>query len=80
MTYPPKYYITILKTDIATEEKYIRNWERIENIFFLRNKSIKDDDFLRLFLFNNTILKIKLDYDEYSLSTEQAKKKIDDTI
>jgi len=41
-------------------EGFIRSWERVENFIFFRNKKIMDDEFLRLFLFNNTIFTIKL--------------------
>jgi hypothetical protein len=42
------------------------SWERIENVFFLRSKRIATNDLLRLYLFNNTILKITLNRNEYT--------------
>lgn len=52
--------MSILKPDTASVDGFIRNWERAENFIFFRNKKIMDDEFLRLFLFNNTIFRVKL--------------------
>lgn len=40
LAYPPKYFISQLRKEVATSEEYNVNWERIENVFFLRNKKI----------------------------------------
>jgi hypothetical protein len=29
LTYPPKYYISLMKKEIANTREYMRNWERI---------------------------------------------------
>ena len=40
LTYPPKYYISLLKPELASDDGFIRNWDRVENFIFLRNKDI----------------------------------------
>lgn len=60
LAYPPRYFISLLKHDTACDDGFIRNWERAENFMFLRNPNIMKDEFLRLYLFNNTIFKVKL--------------------
>lgn len=60
LTYPAKYYLTILKKDVACDDRFLWGWERVENFSFLRHNIIKNNDFLRLFLFNNTILTLKI--------------------
>ena len=60
LTYPPKYFISILKPDLGCVEGFVRGWERIENFMFLRNDSIMNDEFFRLFLYGNTILKVRI--------------------
>ena len=64
LTYPPRYYISILKPDIGCDEGFIRTWERVENFMFLRNDSIVNDEFFRLFLYGNTIVKVKIERSE----------------
>lgn len=58
LTYPPMYYISILKKEEANHESFMKNWDRVENFVLLDNVYIKDNYLLRYFLFNNTILKI----------------------
>ena len=64
LTYPPKFYMSILRKEVATSENFIKNWERVDNFTFLYNKYISTNEFLRLFLFNNSVLKIRLNDDE----------------
>ena len=61
LTYPPRYFVSILKPDLGCDDGYIRSWERVENFMFFRNDLINNDEFFRLFLFGNTVLRFKLD-------------------
>lgn len=37
LVYPPKYYISVMKPDLACDNGFVRSWERVENFMFLRN-------------------------------------------
>jgi hypothetical protein len=45
---------------------YLSNWDRVENFIFLKNKYFKDNDFLRLFLYSNSYMHLKLNEDSVS--------------
>lgn len=67
LTYPPMYYINELKKDEANSEKYMKFTDRVTNFAFLNNKEIKNNYFLRYFLFNNSNLRISMDLSDKTL-------------
>lgn len=67
LTYPPMYYINELKKDEANSEKYVKFPDRVTNFVFLENSEIKNNYFLRYFLFNNSILRVAVDLSDKTL-------------
>lgn len=66
--------MTVLKKDEALSEKYPKVWERVDNFIFFQEEYIKNNDMLRFYLFNNTIVKVVVTEDkELTYSTTEAK-------
>ena len=49
-----------MKKDEANSEKYLRFYDRVTNFIFLDNQHIRNNYFLRYYLFNNSILRVNL--------------------
>lgn len=80
LAYPPRYFVAILKPDVGCDDGYIRTWERVENFAFLRNNTIMKDEFIRLFLFSNSILRLRLSSKDPIINVNLAKELLITTL
>lgn len=58
LKHPARYYLYLLNTFLIQEPEFIKEWKRVENFTTLRNDRIKENDFLRLHLFNNSVIEL----------------------
>ena len=59
MDYPPKFFGVMLHTKLSQDVAFINTWQRIQNFTLLDHDMIKDNQFLRLHLFNNVTIRIE---------------------
>lgn len=64
LTSPPIFEFAFLPPNSYCLPNYLNRWERSENFLFSKHKDFKDNDFLRLFLYSNSYMHIKLDHTE----------------
>lgn len=58
MDYPPKFFGTILDTKLSQETGYINTWKRVQNYTLVDHDVIKNNELLRLHLFNNVVVRL----------------------
>ena len=65
LKYPVRWNLNQIDINVFQETSFVRDWKRVENFPILRNPQIKENEFSRLHLINNTVIEIAIGGDEH---------------